>query len=99
MPFLDVYTNAIHRPSQLLVTRSRVNAFSLNISGRPPCLLILIRSCQELLMQKKNAGPVTDPTLEIKQKNQTTCDVREYLSWSLLVDIAVDSIYRNMCVS
>jgi len=51
------------------------------------------------LMQKKNAGPVTDPTLEIKQKNQTTCDVREYLSWSLLVDIAVDSIYRNMCVS
>lgn len=99
MPFLDVYTNAIHRPSQLLLTRCRVNAFSLNITGRPPCLLILIRSCQEQLMQKKNARPVTDPTLEIKQKNQMTCDVREYLSWSLLVDIAVDSIYRNMCVS
>jgi hypothetical protein len=35
MPLLDVYTNAIHRPSQLLLTRSRVNAFSLNITGRP----------------------------------------------------------------
>jgi len=35
MPFLDVYTNAIHRPSQLLLTGSRVNAFSLNIAGRP----------------------------------------------------------------